>query len=172
MFLGHFWAYVGQPHGHIGWATSINSTYPIHEIFIKKFWELAILKNVVFFSRSFWSFFFWKKNVFSHDNKSNWLARMGQNFDQAKRDNAFWPTPKILKGSVWFVSFSVKNYICLRNNSYFIFIEKMNKIFHSFRTIFGNFGHCDAFLKKPLLTTSQISLGHNCTFMHVRDMTS
>ena len=33
VFFGHFWAYVGQPHGRIGWAasmpfTSINSTYP------------------------------------------------------------------------------------------------------------------------------------------------
>ena len=61
VFLGHFWAYVGQPHGHKGWATSmpfasINSTNPrtnpIH--FHKKiltfgdfekhcFFELAIL---------------------------------------------------------------------------------------------------------------------------------
>ena len=33
VFLGHFWAYVGQPHGHMGWAksmpfASINSTNP------------------------------------------------------------------------------------------------------------------------------------------------
>ena len=32
--------------------------------------------------------------------KVYWLARMGQNFDQAKRDNNFWPMPNILKGSV------------------------------------------------------------------------
>ena len=25
---------------------------------------------------------------------------MAQNFDQAKRDNTFWPMPNILKGSV------------------------------------------------------------------------
>ena len=28
--------------------------------------------------------------------KVSWLARMGQNFDQAKRDNSFWPRPNIL----------------------------------------------------------------------------
>ena len=33
VFLGHFWAYVGEPHGHTGWATSmpfasINPTNP------------------------------------------------------------------------------------------------------------------------------------------------
>ena len=32
--------------------------------------------------------------------KVYWLARMAQNFDQAKRDNTFWPTPNILGGSV------------------------------------------------------------------------
>ena len=32
--------------------------------------------------------------------KVYWLARMGQNFDQAKRDYTFWPMPNILKGSV------------------------------------------------------------------------
>ena len=32
--------------------------------------------------------------------KVYWLARMGQNFDQVKRDNTFWPMPIILKGSV------------------------------------------------------------------------
>ena len=28
---------------------------------------------------------------------------MGQNFDQAKRDDTFWPIPNILKGSVHIV---------------------------------------------------------------------
>ena len=32
--------------------------------------------------------------------KVPWLARMGQNFYQVKRDNTFWPMPNILKGSV------------------------------------------------------------------------
>ena len=43
-----FWAYVGQPHDHIGWATSMPSHQSIlhiqgriPEIFTKKYWELA-----------------------------------------------------------------------------------------------------------------------------------
>ena len=70
---------------------------PIHQIFTKKFWELTILKNALFLSRPFWfffAFFPWKLV------KVYWLARMAQNFDQAKRDNTFWPTPNILGGSV------------------------------------------------------------------------
>ena len=70
---------------------------PIHKIFTKKYWELAILKNIVFLSRPFWIFFAsfpWKKV------KVYWLARMAQNFDQTKRDNTFWPRPNILTGSV------------------------------------------------------------------------
>ena len=49
-----------------------------------------------FFSKffSFFAFFIWKLV------KVYWLARMAQNFDQAKRDNTFWPTPNILGGSV------------------------------------------------------------------------
>ena len=105
MLLGHFWAYVGQPHGHIGWATSmpfasINSTYPrtnpkkIHKKilrigdFEKRYFDF-------FFSKFFlFSFFPWKQV------KVYWLAKMGQNFDQARLDNTFWPMPNILKGSV------------------------------------------------------------------------
>ena len=37
--------------------------------------------------------------VFSFPWKSvkvSWLARLGQNFDQAKRDNTFWPRPNIM----------------------------------------------------------------------------
>ena len=40
--------------------------------------------------------------------KVYWLARMGQNFDQAKCDNTFWPMPNILKGSVPSVLMSKK----------------------------------------------------------------
>ena len=32
--------------------------------------------------------------------KVYWLARMGQNFDQAKPDDTFWLMPNILKGIV------------------------------------------------------------------------
>ena len=85
-FLACFRAYVGQPHGHIHWASSmpfasINPTNPrtnlwnFHENFLRigdfekrRFFESAIL--------------------------------MGQNFDQAKCDNTFWPRPNILTGSV------------------------------------------------------------------------
>ena len=42
----------------------------------------------------FFAFFPWKLV------KVYWLARMGQNFDQVKCDNTFWPMPNILKGSV------------------------------------------------------------------------
>ena len=68
----HFWPYVGQPHSHIGWATSmpfssINSTNPrtnpwnFHEKILRiggagkwGFFEAAILN---FLSRPFWIFF-------------------------------------------------------------------------------------------------------------------
>ena len=67
-FFACFWAYVRQPHGHIDWATSmpfasINSTNPRTNPwnFHKKYWELAILKNIGFLSRPFWILFFKKK---------------------------------------------------------------------------------------------------------------
>ena len=67
VFLGCFWVYVGQPHEHIGWATSMPfaSIYPIHPRtnpwnFGKKYWELLVLKNSVFLSH--FGFFF--KNIF------------------------------------------------------------------------------------------------------------
>ena len=63
-FFGHFWAYVRQPHGPIGWArpmafTCLNSTIPrsIHKIFTLKYWKVAILKNDLFLSWPFWFFF-------------------------------------------------------------------------------------------------------------------
>ena len=45
-------------------------------------------------SQYFFASFPWKQV------KVYWLARMGQNFDQAKRDNTFWPRPNILHPSV------------------------------------------------------------------------
>ena len=91
-----FWAYIRQPHGHIGWATSmpfvsINSTQgeqywkllllpstlltqgPIHEIFMTKYWELAVLKISGFLSKPFWNFIF-KKLLHSHENKSKFIG--------------------------------------------------------------------------------------------------
>ena len=55
LFLGCFWAYLGQLLHHVGWAAamffaSINSTNkePTHQIFAKKNWELAELENELF----------------------------------------------------------------------------------------------------------------------------
>ena len=69
VFFGHFWAYVGQPHGHIGWAipmpfASMNSTNPrtapwnFHKKILRiggfekwPFFESAILNSI--FSKKF-----------------------------------------------------------------------------------------------------------------------
>ena len=68
-----------------------------------------------FFQKNFFFAFFPWKLV-----KVYWLARMAQNFDQAKCDNTFWPMPNILKGSVteaWISgllgvkSFPITNYL-------------------------------------------------------------
>ena len=94
VLLGHFWAYVGQLHGHKGWAlamsfASINSTNPRTN-------PKKNPKNVVFLSQPFQLFFFQKKDCFNPTKTSrsltNSLARMGQNFDQAKcdPDQTFW----------------------------------------------------------------------------------
>ena len=60
VFLGCFWAYVGQPHNHTNasWSlpmpfASINYTKPIHEHFMKKYWGLTQLENEVFLRRPF-----------------------------------------------------------------------------------------------------------------------
>ena len=75
--LGHFWAYVGQPHGHIGWAkpmpfASINPTNPrtnpwnFHEKILRiggagkwPFFESAIL-NFFFQNKFFFCFILMK----------------------------------------------------------------------------------------------------------------
>ena len=64
-----------------------------------RFWKIS------FFSVGHFEIFFSKKNIFFASfsckmAKVSWLARMGQNFDQAKCDNTFWPRPNILTGSV------------------------------------------------------------------------
>ena len=56
---------------------------PIWEIFVKKFWELAILKNVVFLSRAFWIFFFWitsQSLLVSKDGSKLWSRHKWQHF--------------------------------------------------------------------------------------------
>ena len=85
MFWALIWAYVRQPDGHIGWVTvmpfaSINPTNPRTNpwTFHKKYWELSILKNALFWVGHFdffFAFFPWKLI------KVYWLARMGPNFD-------------------------------------------------------------------------------------------
>ena len=107
-----FWAYVGQPHSHIGRATSmpfasINSTNPRTNPwnFHKKFLRIGDFEKCTFFESAILNFFFQKKKFFFAFFpwklvKVYWLARMGQNFEQVKRDNTFWPMPNILKGSV------------------------------------------------------------------------
>ena len=65
-FFTCFWDYVGQPQHNIGWATSvpftsINTTYPIHEIFEKK-WKsqgqfLLRFRNVLVLELTFSSIF-------------------------------------------------------------------------------------------------------------------
>ena len=66
---------------------------PICESFAKFFWELAILKNIVFLSRPFWILFFKKKIFFcffpiktcqsllvSKDRSKFWSSQMRQHF--------------------------------------------------------------------------------------------
>ena len=58
---------------------------PIHEIFTKKYWELAILKTQFFWVGHF-GFFFFKKIFFFASSpwklvKATWLSKMGQNLD-------------------------------------------------------------------------------------------
>ena len=50
---------------------------------------------------------------------------MAQNFDQAKRDNTFWPTPNILGGSVYIFPNSLKFFqTSLNNKNSFSFSHK------------------------------------------------
>ena len=96
---------------HIGWDksmpfASINPTNPRtnprnkNKIFLR----IGDFKKCTFFESAILNFFFQKKNIFAFFPwklvKVYWLARVAQNFDQAKSDNTFWPMPNILKGSV------------------------------------------------------------------------
>ena len=110
--LGHFWAYVGHP-----WATSmpftlINPTYPRTnpKNFHEKTLRIGDFEKLSFFESAILNFFCF---IPMKTSQSFWLARMGQNFDQAKRDNTFWPMLNILKGSV------VIERVCLYVESYF-----------------------------------------------------
>ena len=90
---------------------------PIHEIFMKIYWELAELENEFFFSRQFWFFFFshfffasfqWKSvNIYR-------LARLGQNFDD-------YPGFQQIPGIPILLQQSVGKYVC--NMYVYIFLS-------------------------------------------------
>ena len=86
VLFGCFWAFVGQPHGHIRWATSMpfasfNPTNPRTNLrnFREKILRIGDFEKWAFFESAILNFFFasfpWKQA------KVNWLARMGENFD-------------------------------------------------------------------------------------------
>ena len=94
--FGHFWAYVGQPYGHIGWATSM----PFASINFTNLrinpWNFhkKILRIGDFEKRCFLSWPFWFLNfdfcfcpiktsqilLFSKDRSKFWASRMWQHF--------------------------------------------------------------------------------------------
>ena len=53
-----------EPHWCPLYRSILLTKWPICEIFTKKSWELAILKNALFLSWPFWIFFFKKKKFF------------------------------------------------------------------------------------------------------------
>ena len=86
---------------------SINPTNPRTNLwnFPEKFLRIGDFEKHCFFESAILKFFFRKKKFFFAFfswklDKVYWLARMGQNFGQVKRDNTFSPMPNILKGSV------------------------------------------------------------------------
>ena len=69
--VNQFWAYAGQPHNHIGWATSMpfastNSTNPRTNPrnFQKKILRIGDFKKCTFFESAILNFFFQKKKFF------------------------------------------------------------------------------------------------------------
>ena len=73
VFLGHFWAYVGQPHGHIDWATSlpfasINPTNPRTNPwnFHKKILRIGGVEKLSFFESAILNFFCFIPMKISH----------------------------------------------------------------------------------------------------------
>ena len=85
VLFGCFWAFVGQPHGHIRWATSMpfasfNPTNPRTNLrnFRKKILRIGDFEKWPFFESAIlilFASFTWKQV------KVYWLARMGRNFD-------------------------------------------------------------------------------------------
>ena len=71
VLFGCFWAYVGQPHGHIGWATSmsfasINPTNPRTNLrnFCKTILRIGDFEKLCFFESAILIFFFKKTTYF------------------------------------------------------------------------------------------------------------
>ena len=108
LFLSLCWT-ASRPYrlSYINAFASINTTNPKTNPwnFCKKVSRIGSFENLSFFNSAilkifliFFDFFFasfpWKSV------KVSWLARMGWNFDQAKRDNIFWPRPNIMHPSV------------------------------------------------------------------------
>ena len=90
--FSHFWAYVGQPHDHIGWTksmpfASINPTNPrTHPAqFGKKILRIDHLAKWGFFESAIldfcFRFFFLFCLIPWKIVKGSWIARMGRNFD-------------------------------------------------------------------------------------------
>ena len=98
MFFGHFWGYVGQPHCHIGWATSMpfasfNSTNPRTNPwnFHKKILRIGNFEKLCFFESAIlnlkktnvFCFFPIKPSqslLFSKDGSKFWSIQTWQSF--------------------------------------------------------------------------------------------
>ena len=93
VLFGCFWAFVGQPHGHIRWATSMpfasfNPTNPRTNLrnFREKILRIGDFEKWALFESAILNFFFVKNNIFfaSFPWKSAQIYMvewMGQNFD-------------------------------------------------------------------------------------------
>ena len=76
---------------------------------------------------------------------------MGQNFDQAKRDNTFCPVPNILTGSV--VQFVIKV------GKFFLKVVMGNKIIFTSNTISGSYSNDFAYQMYPSLIVKKLKIG-------------
>ena len=151
-----FWAYVGQSHSHIGWATSMSSesinpvnprTNPWN--FHEKYWELAILKISFFLSWPFWIFFLNKfffassqwKSVTNYELKwmgLNFYDYDGLQFGALRLAWANWKNVKHQDNQYWrFTSFLInlpKNPLlllrprtCSLCRAHFVFVHRISK---------------------------------------------
>ena len=81
-FFASFRPYVRQPDNHISYEFILLTQGPIRLNLAKIYWELMVLKNVVFLSRPFWNL---KKKCFClipwKAVKGSWVARTGRNLD-------------------------------------------------------------------------------------------